>query len=491
MTEHLQNPALGATPAPAQDHALEKVLENAPEKAGPVQYDLVISGGGMTGALLALVAKQQNPQLRIAVIEQTPAPRSATTASTTTESTAGVVTSEKASGFANLLAPKASFDSRSIALSAASVELLHSFGLWQQLKPQACAIEAIVVSDRGHFGKTRLNAADHQRNALGYVIEIEYIGAVLYQRLQQFADENAISWYRPASIAELAPPNNADWRELRLTDGSVLQTRLLALAEGGDAPGRTLAGIATKTDDYQQTALIANVAIRGSHQHHAYERFTSDGPVALLPLPAADGRQRYSLVWTLPHAKAEALASAPELDFLQALQQVFGYRAGEFVAVGNRVGYPLKLKQAATASCHRLVLCGNSLHNLHPIAGQGFNLALRDIAALQVLLQQHPDAGAYPLTRQYGELRAADMRLVIQLTDSLVRLFSNDSKLLALGRSLALSTLNHCSGLKTLFAEQTMGLTPLAQQNLLLQQAGGLAPRPAATPATILKQEHA
>lgn len=425
----------------------------------PVLFDLVISGGGMTGALLALVAAEQNPALRIAVIEQSPAQPQGVAAGPGTGSPA-------------LQAPTASFDSRSIALSAASVELLDSFGLWSSLKADACAIESILVSDQGHFGKTRLSAAEYQRRALGYVIEIEYIGAALYQRLAKPALQQTIRWFRPARIASLAAPTDANWRWLTLTDGTVLQTRLLVLAEGGDAPGRSLAGIATAVTDYQQTALIANVAIRGSHQQRAYERFTADGPVALLPLPAAaDGRQRYSLVWTLPDAVARQRAQSSESLFLQALQRIFAHRAGEFVAVGNRVCYPLQLKRAASASAHRLVLCGNSLHNLHPIAGQGFNLALRDIAALHGLLARQQDVGAYALTRQYAQLREADMATVITLTDSLVRLFSNHSKLLALGRSVALSTLNHSSVLKTLFARQTMGLTPVLRQQMALADA--------------------
>lgn len=445
--------------------------------AADMQFDVVISGGGMTGAVLALLLKQQQPALRLAVIEQQSLQQQV---------------------------PASSFDSRSIALSAASVELLQQAGLWQALKPHACPIEQIHVSDRGHFGKARLQASDYQRSALGYVIEIEHIGAVVYQQLAALAEP--VQWFRPASISRINPPTEPDWRTLQLTDGTLLQTRLLVLAEGGDSPGRQLAGIEVLQQDYQQTALIANIAIHGSHQNRAFERFTADGPLALLPLSSqplssqqlsqpslsqqplsqqqAREAARYSLVWTLAPAEAQRLQQCPPTQFLAELQRAFGYRAGEFSQVGNRVCYPLALKRAKQASSHRLVLCGNSLHSLHPIAGQGFNLALRDIAALVSLIGMQADAGfdtgasvdagldagSYALVRQYAQLREADMATVITFTDSMVRLFSNQSRLMALGRNLALSQLNHCSALKALFAGQSMGLTPLAQQQRSLLQ---------------------
>ncbi|WP_430455037.1 2-octaprenyl-6-methoxyphenyl hydroxylase [Rheinheimera sp.] len=406
--------------------------------------DLVIAGGGMTGAMLALQITRLLPALRIAIVEQQSVEQQGT------EPAAQHTTS---------------FDSRSIALSAGSVALLASWGLWPQLKPHACAIEHIQVSDRGHFGKSRLTATEFGRSALGYVIEIEWIGRLLYQQLQQ-VPTSQLQWFRPDQISVIR--TERDLRHLQLKSGTELSCRLLVLCEGGDSPSRALAGIDGVQHDYQQSALIANVAVAASHQGKAFERFTVDGPLALLPLT----QQRYSLVWTCQPEQAVALKALPEAEFVQALQQAFGYSAGTFTGVGNRVVYPLKLKTAAKAADHRLVLCGNSLHNLHPIAGQGFNLALRDLDALLQLLAIHTDAGAYALTRQYQLLRSADMAQVVGFTDSLVRLFSNDSKLLALGRSIGLSLLNQCNVLKQPFAALTMGLSPLAsqQQQIALYQ---------------------
>lgn len=395
-----------------------------------MQYDVVIAGGGMTGAMLAYALQSQSGrQLRIAIVEQQPERQ----------------------------APSQSFDSRSIALSAASVDLLASWGLWPELAPHACAIAKIAVSDRGHFGKVRLHARDFNRQSLGQVIEVEKIGELLYQRLAQVPAAD-ITWYRPDHIQAIVP--GVAMQQLQLASGALITTRLLALCEGGDSPTRELAGIACRIAHYQQTAIIANIGIAGSHEHTAFERFTSSGPLALLPLT----KQRYSLVWTLNPNEAERFMAASPAEFLAALQHAFSYRAGVLTSVGERVSYPLALKTASQASAHRLVLCGNSLHNLHPIAGQGFNLALRDLAALVELIAQHPDVGCYGLTQAYGQVRQQDMQQVVGLTDGLVRLFSNDSKLMALGRSLGLSLLNKCSPLKSQFAAQSMGLSPMHRQ---------------------------
>lgn len=435
-------------------------------------FDLVIAGGGMTGAMLALQITRQLPHLRIAIIEQQSVEQQ----------------SAEQQGAEPAAQHTTSFDSRSIALSAGSVALLARWGLWPELKPHACAIEHIQVSDRGHFGKSRLTATEFGRSALGYVIEIEWIGRLLYQQLQQ-VPTSQLQWFRPDQISAIR--TERDLRHLQLKSGIELSCRLLVLCEGGDSPSRALAGIDGVQHDYQQSALIANVAVAAPHQGKAFERFTIDGPLALLPLT----QQRYSLVWTCLPEQAVALKALPDAEFIAALQQAFGYSAGVFSSVGNRVLYPLKLKTAAKAADHRLALCGNSLHNLHPIAGQGFNLALRDLDALLQLLAIHsPDAGAYGLTRQYQLLRSADMAQVVGFTDSLVRLFSNDSKLLALGRSLGLTVLNQCSVLKQPFAALTMGLSPLAsqqQQIALYQQTATHAVTQTATHAASYEAKEA
>ena len=404
--------------------------------------DLVIAGGGMAGSMLAYVLLSQNPALKLAIIEQSPE----------------LATDQQPS--------KASFDSRSIALAHGSVELLQQWGLWQDLQQSGCAIKHIHISDRGHFGKTYLNAADHQLSALGQVIEVEAIGEVLWQKLKIFTTQGRLSWFYSDAIQALNP--TAELQQVSLQSGVQLRTKLLVIAEGGLSPSRALAGFELKSDDYQQHALIANIGLSDSHQHKAFERFTPTGPLALLPLT----RQRYSLVWTLTPEQAAHHLNQPDHEFLAALQQAAGHRAGVFKSVGQRVVYPLSLKRATEAARHRTVLLGNSLHNLHPIAGQGFNLAIRDIFSLSLLLQKHQtDAGCYQLTKAYQQARLPDMQQVILYTDSLVRLFSNSSRLMALGRNTGLFALNLCPDLKQAVANQAMGLNSIRQLKALLASA--------------------
>ena len=422
--------------------------------------DVVIAGGGMTGAMLAYALLSQTARpLKVAIVEkQAVAAQQASVQLSSTQLTATQHSSGQLSA-----APSQSFDSRSIALSAASVDLLNSWGLWSELQAHACAIKHIAVSDRGHFGKTRLNAADFLRQSLGQVIEIEKLGSLIYQRLSQFSNQQLL-WFRPNEIQQIEP--SKELQRLTLTSGEQLTCQLLALCEGGDSPTRALAGIGCDIETYPHSALIANIGLAEDHKHRAFERFTQHGPLALLPL----NRQRFSLVWSLLPEDAIRLQSLPASAFLTELQQAFGYRAGVFNSVGERVVYPLVLKTAKEASRHRLVLCGNSLHNLHPIAGQGFNLALRDLAALVNLVTHSSDVGSYQLTQNYARLRLQDMQQVVALTDGLVRLFANDSKLCALGRNIGLSLLNNLPSLKTLFAEQTMGLAPFKRQQQALAE---------------------
>jgi 2-octaprenyl-6-methoxyphenol hydroxylase len=386
----------------------------------PASYDVVIAGGGMAGSTLAWALLQQNPSLKLAIIEQ-----QADTVS------------------------KASFDSRSIALAAASVQWLQQWGLWSELQPQACAIKQIQVSDRGHFGKTRLNAADYQQDALGYVLEVEYLGALLTQKLAQ---SQQVQRFAPNTIKQIQPLQHQ--QQLTLSDDTVLHTALLVIAEGGLSPSRSLAGFTVQERPYGQHAIIANLALEQNHGQMAFERFTEHGPIALLPLV----KQRYSLVYTTEPEQAERLMQLSDAEFLTQVQHAFGYRAGVFKSAGSRACYPLSLRISGDIVRHRVALLGNSLHNLHPIAGQGFNLALRDIAELVQQIQAYPAAiGSYAMLQAYQAARQQDINVVSTATDALVRIFSNQSRLMALARNSALLAMTLCDDLKRPLAEQAMG----------------------------------
>ena len=385
------------------------------------QFDIVIAGGGMAGSTLAWALLKARPELQIAIIEQ-----------------------QK-----ETISP-VSFDSRSIALARASAKLLEQWGLWPELKKHACAINTIHVSDRGHFGKARLTAEEYLQDALGYVIEVEHIGALLTQKLQQ---KNNVTWFSPNTITQLNPSETA--QNLLLHDGTELSCRLLLIAEGGMSPTRNLAGFNLIEQPYQQSAVIANLALAQHHQHIAYERFTEHGPIALLPL----SQDRYSLVFTTTAEHAAVLMQQTDSEFLASVQQAFGYRAGIFATSGSRASYPLVLRRCDSSVRHRTALLGNSLHNLHPIAGQGFNLALRDIAELvKQINNSQTDIGGYAMLRGYQQARQQDIALVSTATDALVRLFSNRSRTIALARNTGLLAMSLCDALKRPLAEQAMGL---------------------------------
>ncbi|MFC3031040.1 2-octaprenyl-6-methoxyphenyl hydroxylase [Pseudoalteromonas fenneropenaei] len=385
------------------------------------QFDLVIVGGGLAGSTAALAIHKHLPTCRIAIVEANP-PQ--------TQS-------------------HPSFDDRSIALAAHSVSYLQALGLFNPNSDYAAPIHDVAVSDRGHFGKTWLSADEYQVEALGVVVEVAPFGAYLHQQLSTAQ----MTLFCPDNVTEVV--QSAAQVSLTLASGTKLEAKLLVIADGAQSPTRDKVGISFERKAYQQGALIANVAVQGGHQFNAFERFTEHGPMALLPM----SKGRYSLVWCMPEAQLEHYRTLSEVEFLAALQQAFGYRAGVFTQVGQRASYPLVLGRVSSLVAHRVVVVGNAAHAIHPIAGQGFNLGLRDIEALAQLLQQQPphEWGSYAFTKAYREAREQDISTVMTLTDALVRVFSNRSRLLALGRSLGLTAMALLPALKAPLAKQLMG----------------------------------
>ncbi len=369
--------------------------------------DLVILGGAMAGATLALAAEQlrssDGRRLSIALIE----------------AHEGVS-----------LAPS-SFDDRSIALAAGSVAHLQQWGLWPAMAPLAQPIEQIVVSDKGHFGGLTLTAADHQVTAFGQVIELATTGAYLWQQLRQ----STVQLHCPARLSQLQLTNNG--AHLYLDNGQQLQAKLVVGSDGQASSLRHLLGIATEQYDYQQTALIANLRFE-QHHNTAFERFTAEGPLALLPM----SQQRYSLVWVQSPQQAQRRLQLDERQFAQECQRAFGHRLGRITQVGQRQDYPLSLTYAQRLHWPRCLLIGNAAQTLHPIAGQGFNLGLRDVAALinqlQKALDNNQDCGQWSYLQDYVDERQPDRNRMIGFTHGLVQLFSQSAPLLALGRNSGL-----------------------------------------------------
>lgn len=398
-------------------------------------YDIAIVGGGMVGAVLAKLLSASGAGWRVALIDAQAATPSAPDAY------------------------RAHYDNRSTALSAGSAEILERLGLWSALRTHATAITQVHVSDQGHLGGALIEAREQQREALGYVLE----NAWLAPALRSAADRAAgVTTLAPVQVTELLPGRHGSLLTLKGEGApSTLTARLVVLADGGTSSLHQAAGIESVRRDYQQHAIIANVSFEQAHRGRAYERFTPRGPLALLPLDERPEARRAALVWTLPPEEAEALLNGSEAHFLQALQSAFGWRLGRLTRVGERQAWPLALVQASEQVRSRLVLLGNSAHYLHPVAGQGFNLSLRDAAALAAVLrrahQQRQDPGALAVLNRYLQQRTMDQRLTIQLSDRLVRVFSNRRLGLMALRHLGFIALDVVPGMKDWFAAQTMG----------------------------------
>jgi len=348
-----------------------------------------------------------------------------------------------------------SYDERSTALAHGSRRILDALGLWQGIQDQATAIEHIHISERGRFGATRLAARDEGVPALGYVVANRAIGGAWTQALEH----SDVCLITPATVSAYQVREAGVSVQARV-DGQEqeLNARLLVAADGTGSLLRGLAGIGVHERDYGQTAIIANVSPARDHGGVAYERFTDEGPIALLPM--SEGR--CALVWTRPTEQVDATLTLSDADFLAALQQRFGHRLGRLHKVGRRGAYPLKLVRAERDTAARLVLVGNASHTLHPVAGQGFNLALRDVAVLADLLadaaRTQDDPGASALLDAYSAWRRADLDAVQTYTDGLVRLFTNPWPPLAHLRGAALAALDVCDPLRHRLARQSMGL---------------------------------
>ncbi|GAA0859056.1 2-octaprenyl-6-methoxyphenyl hydroxylase [Aliiglaciecola litoralis] len=397
----------------------------------PTEFDLLIAGGGATGlALVAMLLK--HTELRIGLIEAAAPPD----------------TNHRQSDFLEL---------RSIALSAQSCEILGELGL-DSLAEIACPITTIHVSDQGHLGQCTLRAEDYHMAVLGQVVELPALVAQLHQQIQDAG--NRLHVFYQSEITDLTR-TQTDVTVI-LSGGECLSAQLLVVAEGGQSKTREKLGIEAEVEDYQQTALVANVELATDHQNWAFERFTAQGPLALLPLKPlsqANNKHRGALVWTLSHPRYQQLIAMNDHEFIADLQREFGFRLGEIKNVGRRSGFPLTLRYAEQHIHHRAVLIGNACQSLHPIAGQGLNLALRDVKQLADLLIAHrqEDIGQYSLLHRYQRQRKQDQQRLTFATDTLVRTFSNSYLPFVIGRNLALTALDNIPALKQSFAITAMG----------------------------------
>ncbi len=414
-----------------------------------MRYDVAIVGGGMVGGVMACALAPLG--LRVAVVEAVPFGA----------------------------AGQPSYDDRAIALAHGSARILAAMGLWPALAERVSPIRRIHISDRGHFGAARIDAAREGVEALGYVVENRAVGAVVAQRL---AAQEGLDLICPARLVGVAlEPDRAILTLDREGASETLEAGLVIGADGGESVVRRLLGIPTRVWDYGQSAVIANVTPERPHGGVAFERFTDTGPVALLPNspPGSGDPNRCSLVWSVRRGDEQRVRELDDDTFLAELEERFGLRLGPIVRAGRRAAYPLRLVRAKEQIRPRLALIGNAAHTLHPIAGQGFNLGLRDVAALAEVIAEALREGEAPgsekVLARYADWRRGDQRRVIGFTDSLARLFSNPLPPLQLARNAALVGLDLLPPLKHLLGRHTMGLAgrlPRLARGLPLRKEG-------------------
>lgn len=378
------------------------------------QVDVLIIGGGLTGATLMLALSTQG--YRTLLVEtQT---------------------------FSNKLTPE--FDARTLALSPASVSILQGIGLWPLLVADATPIIKIHVSEQGRFGHTRLQGQTQQ--PLGYVMELQAINRALYHLLakqKMLAPAKLLHFDQQQQVATI----NYQGQEQKI------KTQLLVAADGSHSLVRQLMDMPVHIREYEQQALVTNIGLARNHQNQAYERFTDQGPLALLPMTA----QRSALIWCLTSEKAHYYKTMEESLFLKSLQETFGYRLGRFIKVGQRTIFPLCKMLMPAQINNQVVFVGNAAHTLHPIAGQGFNLGLRDVATLaQCIIKQGLNSS---MLANYQQLRHFDQQAIIKFTHGLVKTFGNPLPGLGISRGLGLLAMDSLPSL----------------QNLLKRYAGGYA----------------
>jgi 2-octaprenyl-6-methoxyphenol hydroxylase len=389
-------------------------------------YDILIVGGGLAGNCLALALKDSG--MRIALIE-------ASTRKQLHNSPAG---------------------DRALALSAGTIKNLQALNAWKGVEKMATAIKNIHISDRGHFGKARLSAKKQGVDALGYVINARDIEGYVAELVEQAEIEQIC----PARVVGLMSGPESVNVSLKKDGKSInLSARLLVGADGGQSSVRSLLEIPQQVTEYGQTALVTTVKSSLPHNNVAYERFTESGPLAMLPA----GKEECSVVWTRTKEQAEDLITSSEEDFLAQLQQCFGYTLGELTLTAPRRAFPLTLIRAERMVSGRVVIIGNAVHQLHPVAGQGFNLGIRDVMQLAEMLiqqqQKNADVGDSRFLNQYAESRQKDHDQTIRFTDNVVKIFSTDWLPLAAARSISLAVMDHIPFAKAVLAKHAMGLS--------------------------------
>ncbi|MEE9446389.1 MAG: 2-octaprenyl-6-methoxyphenyl hydroxylase [Arenicellales bacterium] len=399
-----------------------------PEHIHTTQFDIVIIGGGLAGASLAVALA--GTAYKVAVIEPFEFDASA----------------------------QPSYDERTIALTYSAKHIFTQIGVWDEpLEQSACALKSIHISNKGHFGITNLSHKDVGMPALGYVIPTRAIGQSLMKAMQ--SAEN-VSFFCPFEAQQVNVESDTAHIQIKATDGApqTLSAKLVVIADGGRSSILKDLGFNLETKPYAQSALLSIVSSNLPHKNNAFERFVNDGPLALLPM----NDQRYAVVWTLSPDDLNRISALSDDDYITELQSTFGMRAGILSLPTPRKSYPLSKNILNRCYQPNILALGNAAHTVHPVAGQGFNLGLRDVAALVEVLSAEDNTkniGSEAFLKAYSEQRESDTKRVGQFTDGLLKVFASDSALIKLGRNVGLSAIEKLPFIKRALLKRTMGIS--------------------------------
>ncbi|MEZ5451626.1 MAG: UbiH/UbiF/VisC/COQ6 family ubiquinone biosynthesis hydroxylase [Thiothrix sp.] len=388
----------------------------------PTQYDVIIAGGGMVGSTLACLLG--NVGLRVAVLE-----------------------AHQPQAFS----PSAPYDLRVSAISRASQRALANAGAWVGVAARRAApYESMFVWDATGDGEIRFDAADLGEPDLGHIVENRVIQLALLDAINAQAN---VDLYCPDKLATFSV--NPDAIEVTLQSGTALQAKLLVGADGAQSKVRQLAGIGLETNDYGQKGLVCVVQTEFPHQETAWQRFMPNGPLAFLPL----GGGSCSIVWTLPADRADALVMLDEASFCRELAQALDYRLGEITAVGERAAFSLRGRHAEPYILERIALVGDAAHTIHPLAGQGVNLGIKDAVELAAQIHQaHGDIGSLQVLRAYERARRGDNVLTQKAMEGFRLLFGNTLTPWKILRNSGLNLVNRMGFLKYEMAKRAMGI---------------------------------
>ena len=442
---------------------MNETSEQAPKKKDYPLYDVVISGGGVVGCLAAL-SLAKHTKLSVLLLEahqsklvsQNDGQKDSQKAEQANTTNTSANQKSKANGAVN----QHGFDARVIALANESINLLNTMGV-DVANITHQNIEQIHVSDRGHIGQVKLDAASYGIDCLGKVVAIESLGAyLLTQYVNETKTNNKLAYDCPVKIEQIE--TSQDCQALSLSNSTNIRSKLLLISDGGQSGTAALAGLQSTKNQYSQSAIITNITTQLPHQNIAYERFTSQGPIAFLPMALSDNEQNksdsaMSIVWCMNKEKAQDVLALSDSEFLARLQHFFSNKLGKLVSCSQKFTYPLALTQAEPFAAHRVICIGNAAQSLHPIAGQGFNLGIRDVYDVIKAISVSEDAGGFEVISRYHKMRTQDKQQTVGATDTLLRVFSNQYEPVVLLRNIGLLGMNKSTIFKEKFAQFAMG----------------------------------